>query len=307
MRVLVTGGAGFIGSHFADRLLDEGHEVLIIDNLSTGSRQNIPESVRLVELDLLSPLAAVAIDAFKPEAIFHFAAQINIQTSLSRPVYDAEQNILSTLALLELAKSHRSYFVFASSGGAIYGEAECGPQDEHHPEYPLNPYGVAKLAVDRYLHSYHHQFGLQYCSMRFSNVYGPRQGGDGEAGVVSIFMNRLRHGQKMVIFGDGLQERDLVFVKDLASASSAILARRPIGVFNFCTGVATSILELAKITQSLFAQTDRIEFAPARAGEQRRSLLSPNLAHSVLGWRAETSIESGLRQAKAWCLNEPEP
>lgn len=302
MRILVTGGAGFIGSHFVDRLLSEGHELLVVDNLSSGRAENLSPAARLAPFDLGSPQARQVIEAFRPEAVFHFAAQINVQTSIEDPVLDAEQNVLNTLRLLEQIKGFSPYFAFASSGGAIYGEADHGAQDENHPEYPLNPYGVAKLAIDRYLHAFHHQYGLRSCSMRFSNVYGPRQNGKGEAGVVSIFMERLHQGEKLTIFGDGSQERDFVFAKDLAAAAPILLAQRPVGVFNLSTGKATSILQLAESCQRLFERNHQIEFAPARPGEQRRSLLSPDRAQRILGWTAQTSLDSGLSQTKDCCL-----
>jgi len=306
MRILVTGGAGFIGSHFVDRLLAGEHEILVIDNLSSGSPENLAPAAQLVPVDLASTQACRAIEKFRPEAVFHFAAQINVQTSIEKPVFDAEQNVLATLGLLEQIKRYRPYFVFASSGGAIYGEADHGPQDENHPEYPLNPYGVAKLAVDRYLHAYRHQFGLQTCSMRFSNVYGPRQSAQGEAGVVSIFMHRLRRAEKLIIFGDGMQERDFVFAKDLAAAAPTLLSQRPVGVINFSSGKATSVLRLAELSQGLFGRSDQIEFAPARCGEQRCSLLSASRASRILQWTAQTSIDSGLVQTKDWCLETRE-
>jgi UDP-glucose 4-epimerase len=246
MRMLVTGGAGFIGSHIANRLLEEGHPVLVIDNLRSGSRSNVPASADFLELDIRDAGLTDAIAAFRPQGIVHCAAQIDVRLSCKDPVFDARENILATLGLVEAGLAHGlQHFIFASSGGAIYGEAGSA-QDEAHPEVPLNPYGCAKLAVDKYLHAYHYQRGLTATSLRFANVYGPRQGAKGEAGVVAVFCKRLRDGLPPTVNGDGSQTRDFIFAPDLADAVIRVLDRRATGIFNLGTGVETSVRDLAR-------------------------------------------------------------
>jgi UDP-glucose 4-epimerase len=301
MRVLITGGAGFIGSHVADRCLRDGHQVAVLDNLRSGARAQVDPAAEFIEMDLGDARMAAAVARLRPEAILHFAAQIDVRASCADPVFDAEENILSTLRLVEAGLAGGlKHFVFASSGGAIYGEA-AGPQSEGHPEVPINPYGVAKLAVDKYLHAYGVQKGLASCSLRFSNVYGPRQGAKGEAGVVAVFCKRLRDGLPPVVNGDGSQTRDFVFAPDLADAASRALARRATGVFNLGTGSETSVQRLAAtLCRCAGVDPARIAHAPAIPGEQRRSVLDASKATAVLGWTAATPLEAGLAQTLAW-------
>lgn len=301
MRVLVTGGAGFIGSHVADRCLKDGHQVAVIDNLRSGSRNQVAPGIEFVEMDLRDGRLAEAIARLRPEAILHFAAQIDVRVSCKDPVFDAEENILSTLRLIEAGLAHGlKQFVFASSGGAIYGEA-TGPQSESHPEVPINPYGVAKLAVDKYLHAYSVQKGLASCSLRFSNVYGPRQGAKGEAGVIAVFCKRLRDGQAPLVNGDGLQTRDFVYAPDLADAVAKVLAQRATGVYNLSTGCETSILDVSRAL-CLHAGVDPmgIEHAPAIVGEQRRSILDASKAGRDLGWAPATDLSEGMGITYCW-------
>jgi UDP-glucose 4-epimerase len=301
MKVLVTGGAGFIGSHAADRLLAANHEVVVLDDLRNGSRDNLPRGVDFLELDLQDAGLPAAVARVRPEAILHFAAQIDVRVSCQDPVRDARENILASLRLIEAGLAHGlGWFMFASSGGAIYGEAR-GPQGEEHPEVPVNPYGVAKLAVDKYLHAYAVQRGLASCSLRFANVYGPRQGAKGEAGVVAVFCRRLARGLAPVVNGDGLQTRDFVFAPDLAEAFATALARRATGVYNLGTGKETSILELARrLCAQAGMDPGRIEHLPAIPGEQSRSVLDPAKAGAELGWRPRTPLEQGLADTLAW-------
>lgn len=301
MRVLVTGGAGFIGSHAADRCLKDGHEVAVVDNLRSGSRGQVDARAEFIEMDIRDSRLEGALAKFRPEAILHFAAQIDVRVSCKDPVFDAEENILATLRLVEAGLANGlKHFVFASSGGAIYGEAS-GPQSEAHPEVPINPYGVAKLAVDKYLHAYAVQRGLASCSLRFSNVYGPRQGAKGEAGVIAVFCKRLRDGLAPMVNGDGLQTRDFVFAPDLADAAAKVLAQRATGVFNLSTGRETSILEVARAL-CMHAGIDfaDIRHAPAIAGEQRRSVLDASKAERTLGWTPTTPLSIGLGDTYRW-------
>jgi len=300
-RILVTGGAGFIGSHVVDAFLAEGCEVLVLDDLSSGSLANLDPRARFEQTSLESTEAMDLLKSFRPEAIFHFAAQIDVRVSVARCVHDAEQNIINTLRLIETGLKHGlAYFAFASSGGAIYGEAGEGPQSEEHPERPLSPYGVAKLSIDKYLNSFHHQHGLASCSMRFSNAYGPRQSTRGEAGVVSIFLGQSLSGLPLRIHGDGLQTRDFVYVKDLARAAKMVLSQRPQGVLNFSTGIETSILRLAELIRSQSSPDHGFELYPAIKGEQKCSVLDPSKAERVLGWEPTVPIESGLMETRLW-------
>ncbi|MDP2875071.1 MAG: NAD-dependent epimerase/dehydratase family protein [Holophaga sp.] len=307
MRVLVTGGAGFIGSHVVDRCLQEGHEVAVIDNLRSGSRYQVDPRAEFIELDIRSIRLPEIIGHLRPEAILHFAAQIDVRVSCQDPVFDAEENILATLRLIEtgLAKGLQ-HFVFASSGGAIYGEAS-GAQSEAHPEVPINPYGVAKLAVDKYLHAYKVQKGLASCSLRFSNVYGPRQGARGEAGVVAVFCKRLRDQLPLQVNGDGSQTRDFVFAPDLADAVSRVLEQRATGIFNLGTGIETSIQELAtSLCHCAQADPTLIHHGAAIPGEQRRSVMDASKAIRELCWTPSTAVQAGLAQTYDWFLTHRE-
>jgi UDP-glucose 4-epimerase len=302
MNILVTGGAGFIGSHFIDRFVGEGHAVWALDNLRNGRAANLNPEAEFILMDLNDGGLAAALAKIRCEAVFHLAAQVDVRVSCRAPIFDAAENIMGTLRLLEAGTaSGMRYFCFASSGGAIYGEASGGPQTEGHPEVPINPYGVAKLAVDKYLHAYSVQRGLRSSSLRFSNVYGPRQGAGGEAGVVSIFSKLLRDGRFPRVTGDGQQTRDFVCVSDLAEAASMALRQEAAGVFNLGTGLETSILDLAKGLCAV-AEMDpaRIEHGPAVPGEQKRSVLDPSKAGRELAWSPRTSLASGLRATFEW-------
>lgn len=273
---------------------------MVVDNLSSGSLSNLPRSIEFQQVDLANPAIDFTLAAFRPETIFHFAAQIDVNKSISNPLFDAEQNVLATLRLLEYCRNEGTHFIFASSGGAIYGEAGSGPQAENHPEFPINPYGVAKLAIDRYLFAYHHQYQMPYTSMRFSNVYGPRQNTRGEAGVVAIFCERLMKGLPPIINGDGLQTRDFVYVKDLAKIAPTLLRKRPTGVFNLGTGIDSTILTMTRGLVQASGRDLEIQFAPARPGEQRHSVLDPDKAQRKLGWVAEVSLAEGILETMRW-------
>lgn len=301
MRILVTGGAGFIGSHFVDRFVAEGHQVWVIDNLMSGSKSNLHPDAGFLHLDLKEERLAQEVATLRPEAVFHLAAQIDVRVSCADPVLDATENILATLRLLEAGLAvGMEFFAFASSGGAIYGEAS-GPQAESHVELPMNPYGVAKLAVDKYLHAYAIQRGLRSASLRFANVYGPRQGAKGEAGVVAVFSKRLRDGLAPRINGDGLQTRDFVYAPDLAKAACLVLRQRATGVFNLGTGRETSVLDLAKgLCTAAGFDPGGIQHGEAIPGEQRRSVLDSAKAARELDWTPRTPLVEGLRTTYDW-------
>jgi UDP-glucose 4-epimerase len=301
MRILVTGGAGFIGSHTAEQLLADGHQVAVLDNLRSGGPSHVPEGAEFLHMDLRDPQLPQALARLRPQAMVHFAAQIDVRISCRSPRFDAEENILGTLGLIEAGlECGLERFLFASSGGAIYGEAQ-GPQGEDHPECPVNPYGVAKLAVDKYLHAYAVQRGLPGCSLRFANAYGPRQGTTGEAGVVAVFCRRLAQGLPPVVNGDGGQTRDFVYVADLVDGVRRALARGATGVVNLGTGRETSVLDLAqRLCRLAGMDPGRIEHRPAIAGEQRRSVLDPARAAASLDWRPATGLDQGLAETLAW-------
>ena len=299
--MLVTGGAGFIGSHLVDRFVSEGHQVWVLDNLRSGSKANLHPEARFIELDLKDERLSQEVAVVRPEAVFHLAAQIDVRVSCSDPVFDATENILATLRLIEAGLANgMEFFGFASSGGAIYGEAS-GPQAESHAETPMNPYGVAKLAVDKYLHAYKVQRGLKSASLRFSNVYGPRQGAKGEAGVVAVFAKKLRDGQAPRINGDGLQTRDFVYAPDLAEAASLVIQKRATGVFNLGTGRETTVLVLAQgLCQAACFDPAKLQHSAGISGEQRRSVLDPSKAALELGWVPRTQLADGLQATYDW-------
>jgi UDP-glucose 4-epimerase len=306
--ILVTGGAGFIGSHVADRLLADGHRVAVLDNLRSGSPDNLPQGAEFLPMDLRDPALPRTLARLRPEAMVHCAAQIDVRVSCREPVFDAQENILGTLGLIEAGlENGLRRFLFASSGGAIYGEA-AGPQGEDHPECPVNPYGVAKLSVDKYLHVYAGQRGLAGCSLRFANAYGPRQGAKGEAGVVAVFCRRLARGLAPAVNGDGLQTRDFVYVADLAEAVHLALEREAAGVFNLGTGRETTILDLARrLCLAAGADPACIEHRQGIPGEQRRSVLDAAKAGAALGWRPGTTLDEGLAETWAWFRSRPGP
>ncbi len=293
----MTGGAGFIGSHVADGLLARGDEVHVFDDLSSGQRENVPDGATLHQGDIRTDCERV-FDEVQPEACFHLAAQIDVRVSVERPDLDADVNVIGTVHVLEAARKHGTKVVFSSTGGAIYGECDR-PAPEDSPRQPLAPYGTSKLAAEEYLAMYNRLYGTSHVSMRFGNVYGPRQDAHGEAGVVAIFMTRLRDGETPRIFGDGKQTRDYVYVGDVAAATLAGFGHDG-SVFNVGTGTETSVLELYEHIQRAAGVERAPEFAPPRAGELQRSVLDPARAERELGWRAELSLDKGLAQTWAW-------
>ncbi len=297
MKALVTGGAGFIGSNLVDALVARGDSVEIVDNLSSGKRENVNPQANLHVLDIREPLEDLFAE-LRPDVCFHLAAQADVRVSVERPDYDAEVNVIGTVHVLEAARSVGARVVFSSTGGAIYGECE-EPADELSPREPLAPYGTAKLAGEEYLLTYARLHGMANVALRFGNVFGPRQDPHGEAGVVAIFLGRLRDGETCFIFGDGKQERDYVFVGDVVAAALKA-AEVDGGIFNIGTGRATSVLELYDLCRKVAGSDLAAEHAPARAGELQRSVLDVSKAADELSWRPGTSLEEGLRQTWNW-------
>ncbi len=308
-RILVTGGAGFIGSHAAARFTGAGDRVTILDDLSSGKRENVPDGAELLTLDIRSADAARAVREGRFNVMCHFAAQMDVRRSVADPVHDARVNVEGTLNLLEAlrAAGATARVVFASTGGAIYGDLAAPPTAEQAPKDPQSPYGVAKLAVEHYLAYYARVHGLPTIALRFSNVYGPRQDPHGEAGVVAIFCERLLRGESLTVYGDGLQTRDYVFVEDVARAVqlAALAPLPPAGgvdarALNIGTGVETDVLTLATILAGAAAVPPRLTHAPERPGEQRRSAVRIDAAARLLDWRPAVALEDGLQQTFAW-------
>lgn len=297
MRILLTGGAGFIGSHVAEQLLLEGHEVAIVDNLFTGKRENLPKGAVFYEADIRSG-CGTAFEEFRPEAMSHHAAQISVRDSVREPDFDADNNIVGTLRLLRnCVKFGVKRVVFASTGGAIYGEQREYPASEDHPQYPLSPYGVSKLSVERYLYFYLAQYGLTYVALRYANVYGPKQDPHGEAGVVAIFSGNLAAGRTSRINGTGDQTRDYVYVVDVARANGlALNAEVPSGVYNIGTGIETSVSRLYAMMQKISGRDLPPVHGPAKSGEQARSSINPAKAARLMNWVPEVDLSSGLKQ-----------
>jgi UDP-glucose 4-epimerase len=296
--VLVTGGAGFIGSHVVDALLVRGDEVAVVDSLETGKRENVPERATLYVRDVREALDDVFAEV-RPEAVFHLAAQADVRVSVERPADDAEVNVVGTVRVLEAARAHGSQVVFASTGGAIYGECEDGPAREDKPLEPLSPYGAAKLAAEEYLRTYNRLYGTIHVALRYGNVYGPRQDPHGEAGVVAIFLGALAGGETPRIFGDGLQTRDYVYVGDVAHATVSALGLEG-GVLNVGTGRETSVVELYELCRRVAGTEAAAEHVAPRLGELRRSALDPERAAYELGFRAMVDLESGIEATWEW-------
>jgi UDP-glucose 4-epimerase len=302
VRAVVTGGAGFIGSNVVDALVARGDEVHVLDDLSRGKRENLAGGARLHEGDIRKDVASVFAVA-QPDVCFHLAAQIDVRVSVEHPDVDADVNVVGTLHVLEAARAHGTKIVFSSTGGAIYGEC-VGPAAEDHARAPVAPYGVSKLAAEEYIAAYNRLYGSTHVSLRYGNVYGPRQDPHGEAGVVAIFMSALRDGTTPRIYGDGSQTRDYVFVGDVVAATLAAAAHDG-GAFNVGTGSETSVVELYERIQRAAAIERRPEHAEPRAGELQRSVLDPSLAARELGWRPEHSLDDGLSATWDWISSKP--
>lgn len=308
-RALVTGGAGFIGSHVADLFLANGFEVEIVDDLSTGNRANVPEQAIFHEVSVTSGEASRIVSAGSFDTVVHLAAQIDVRKSVADPIFDANTNIIGTLNILEAVRKAGSKcrIIFTSTGGAIYGDFNTPPNVEIFPKDPESPYAISKLAAEYYLSYYGRIHGVEHVAVRFGNVYGPRQDPHGEAGVVAIFCTRVLDGKPLTIFGDGLQTRDYVYVGDVAravflAATGDIPAAERVDAraFNVGTGVGTSVVDLARLLQAAAKSEAEIVFAPRRPGEQQESFLNADKARRVLGWTPQVSLTEGLAATFAW-------
>jgi UDP-glucose 4-epimerase len=297
MRAIVTGGAGFIGSHVADALLARDDEVHVLDNLATGSRENVPEGATLHVQDIREDLTPLVAE-LRPDAVFHLAAQADVGTSVEQPDFDADVNVLGTVRVLEAARKAGAPVVFTSTGGAIYGECDR-PAREDDPRRPLSPYGTSKLAGEEYLATWNRLHGTRNVTCRLGNVYGPRQLPSLEGGVIAIFLDRLRDGQPTTIFGDGGQTRDFVYVGDVARALLAASADGD-GIYNVGTGVETSVLDLHRLCARVAGSDAEPELVDPRPGDLLHSVLDRSRAEQELGWRPEHDLEQGLRETWNW-------
>lgn len=310
MRALVTGGAGFIGSHLVDRLLEDGHDVTVLDDFSTGKLANLEpaqrrfgERLQIRALDVTSPDLAHAVDQARPNVVLHLAAQIDVRRSVADPVGDAMINVVGTVRLLEACRLHGvSKIVFTTSGGCIYGQPEPSdlPIDETYPGHPRSPYGASKRGVEEYLHTYAALYGLRWSSLALGNVFGPRQDPSGEAGVVAIFGRRMLRGQPVTIFGDGEQTRDFVYVGDVVAAFALALDRGDGLRLNIGTGKATSVNALFRALAGVIGNGVTPQYRPERPGELRHIALDARLAVSALGWKPQTELREGLNATVSW-------
>ncbi len=301
MKILVTGGAGFIGSHVSDALMESGHSVHVVDNLSGSTRDTVPAGASFHELDIRDPRVHELWADERFEVLYHLAAQMDVRKSVADPAFDADVNIRGMLNVIEAGRSSGlKKIVFSSTGGAIYGEPDYTPQDENHAVQPLSPYGITKLCSEKYLHFYHETHGIDYVALRYGNVYGPRQNPHGEAGVVAIFSERLLDSIQPTINGDGLQTRDYVFVSDVVDANLRALSFEGSGIFNIGTGKETTVVELYSVLRDELAPDMPIQHGPGMPGEQRRSVLAYSHALNVLGWQPSVGIQSGLTQTARW-------
>ena len=305
MKFLVTGGAGFIGSHLVDRLIKGGHKVVVIDNLSTGRKENLNPKAKFYKIDICSYRISQIFKKEKPEVVFHYAAQIDVRKSVKDPVEDAKINILGTLNILENCKKYNiRKVIFASTGGAIYGDADIVPTPETYPELPLSPYGIAKLTIEKHLSYYYKVFGLPYVSLRLANVYGPRQNSKGEAGVVAIFCDKMLSKKQPIINGDGKQTRDFVFVDDVVEANISALKKDKVGIFNIGTARETDVNTLFKKLRELTDSKCAKIHGPTLPGEQKRSCLDYSEAKRELGWQPKYSLDKGLKKTVEWFRNK---
>jgi len=301
-KILVTGGAGFIGSTIADLFLEAGWDVAVLDDLSSGKRENVPARARLYPCDVRSAAAVEALERERPDVVCHHAAQIDVRRSMADPRYDADVNLGGLLNVMQGAVKAGSVkqVLFASSGGATYGDTDRIPTPETHPARPVSHYGAAKAASEIYLGVYRANFGIPFAALRYANVYGPRQDPHGEAGVVAIFCGKLLQGKPCVINGDGRQTRDYVFVGDVARANLLAAQRRLDGAVNIGTGIETDVVELQALLAKAAGSSHPPQHAPAKPGEQRRSCIDPSAALGALGWRSEVPLAAGLARTFDW-------
>lgn len=297
-KVLVTGGAGFIGSHIVDRLIDEGYEVVIVDNLSSGKENNINKKAKFYKADIQGSKLESIFQKEKPDYVNHHAAQIDVRRSVSAPLFDAKVNVLGTINLLQNCVKYKvKKVIYASSGGAVYGEQEVFPAPEAHPLRPLSPYGITKLAGEYYLYYYKTLYGLDYTALRYANVYGPRQDPHGEAGVVAIFIQKMLNKEQPIINGDGEQTRDFVYVGDVVEANILAMGNNASdNIFNIGTGIETSVKLIFNLLREIINPAINAKYGPPKPGEQQRSIIENTKAKKTLHWEPKISLRSGLER-----------
>lgn len=297
MKILVTGGAGFIGSNIVDAYIDAGHDVVIVDDLSTGRKRNINPQATFVEMNIIDPAIEGVFQEHRFDVVNHHAAQMDVRRSVEDPIFDAKSNVLGFLNILQsCAKFGTRRVIFASSGGAIYGEQDYFPADEEHKTQPYSPYGITKLVGEKYLFFYDLTYGIKYTALRYANVYGPRQNPHGEAGVVAIFSKMLLSGKQPVINGSGEQTRDYVYVKDVVKANLLALENKESDIFNIGTGIETDVNQLYRALSELTGAHLPEKHGPAKAGEQMRSVVDTAKIQKALGWKADYDLKGGLAE-----------
>lgn len=301
VKCIVTGGAGFIGSHLVDKLLEQGYKVAIIDNLSTGRKENINPKADFYNINIQDSKISNIFNKIKPDIVFHYAAQIDVRKSVDDPIESAKTNILGSLNILENCRNFKvKKIIFASSGGAIYGEVKIIPTPENYPAQPVSPYGIEKLIFEHYLGFYKKEYGLDYLILRFANVYGPRQNSRGEAGVIAIFCDKMINGGESLINGDGKQTRDFVFIEDIIRVNILGVQKNKNGIFNIGTGVETDINDIFRKLKGLFNLEIKEIHAPEKQGEQKRSCLDFKKAKVELGWQPKYNLNKGLKKTQEW-------
>lgn len=294
-KILVTGGAGFIGSHLVDGYLEQGFQVVVVDNFLTGKQENLNPSAKFYEIDISSPKLEEIFAAEKFDYISHHAAQASARYAISEPIFDAQTNILGTINVLENSLRFGIKKIIFASSVAVYGEQEYFPANESHPRHPVNPYGVAKFAAEEYFRYYNRLFNLDYCIFRYANVYGPRQDPFGEGGVVAVFSQKFLANEQPLINGDGLQTRDFIYVGDIVRANITAVENGVSDTLNLSTGAETSVLDLFNNLKNVTASSYEPMFGPAKEGDQRRSLIDYAAAKTALGWEPETALVDGLQ------------
>lgn len=296
MKILVTGGAGFIGSHIVDQYVANGHEVVIVDSLITGREKNINPKAKFYQMDIRDSNLEQIFAKEKPDVVNHHAAQMDVRRSVADPKYDADVNVVGSLNLLELSRLHGvKHILYSSSGGTVYGEPEYLPCDEKHPIEPICPYGATKYIFEVYLNMYQLMYGIDYTVFRYPNVYGPRQDPHGEAGVVAIFTGQMLSDQPVIIHGDGKQERDFVYVGDCARANLMATERKQgSGIFNLGSGIPTSVNQIYQYLKEITEYSQEASHGPAKLGETRKIYLDATKVHDNLGWEPEVSLREGL-------------
>ena len=300
-KFLVTGGAGFIGSHLVDRLIEEGHHVAIADDLSTGSLENVNPRAAFYETDIRNADLNGVFEKEKPDFVSHHAAQMDVRRSVREPIFDADVNILGSINLIENCLRHSvDKIIYISTGGAVYGEPDYLPVDEEHPIRPLCQYGISKHTVEHYLYFYGHTYGIRYTVLRYPNVYGPRQNPFGEAGVNAIFIGKMLRKEVPTIFGDGEQLRDYVYVSDIVEANLAALQRGDGQTYNIGSGIGTSVNHIYEKLQHIIGFSAPPIYSEPRTGEIQRTYLEASKAQRELGWRAQIGLDEGLRQTVEW-------